>query len=38
LPPSRRHQGRAVVILGSQPILGLLLRELNGTLGGGGGS
>jgi hypothetical protein len=38
LPPSWRHQGRAVVILGSQTILGLLFRELSGTLGGGEGS
>jgi hypothetical protein len=38
LPPSPRHQGRAVVTLGSQRILDLLYRELSGTLGGGGGS
>jgi hypothetical protein len=37
LPPSR-HQGRAVVILGSQTILDLLFQELSGTLGGGEGS
>jgi hypothetical protein len=38
LPSSPRHQGRAIVILGSQRILDLLFRELSGTLGGGGGS
>jgi hypothetical protein len=38
LPSSPRHQGRAVVILGSQRILDLLFRELSGMLGGGGGS
>jgi hypothetical protein len=38
LPPSPRHEGRAVVVLGSQRILNLFLRQLRGTLGGGEGS
>jgi hypothetical protein len=38
LPSSPRHQGRAVVILGSPRIVDLLFQELSGTLGGGGGS
>jgi hypothetical protein len=35
---SPRHAGRAVVVLGSQRILDLFLRQLRGTLGGGGNS
>jgi hypothetical protein len=35
---SPRHAGRAVVVLGSQSILDLFLRQLRGTLGGGGNS
>jgi hypothetical protein len=35
LPSPPRHQGRAVVILRSQSILDLFLRQLRGTLGGG---
>jgi hypothetical protein len=38
LPSSPRHQGRAVVVLGSQRILNLFLRQLRGTLGRGGDS
>jgi hypothetical protein len=37
LPPSPRHEGRAVVVLRSQKILNLFLRQLGGILGGGGG-
>jgi hypothetical protein len=36
--PSPRHEGRAVVILRSQTILDLFLRQLQGTLGKGGDS
>jgi hypothetical protein len=36
--PSPRHEGRAVVILRSQTILELFLRQLQGTLGKGGDS
>jgi hypothetical protein len=35
LPSSPRHEGRAVVILRSQTILDLFLRQLQGTLGKG---
>lgn len=38
LPSSPRYEGRAVVVLGSQPILNLFLRQLRGTLGRGGDS
>jgi hypothetical protein len=38
LPPSPRHEGRAVVVLRSQRILDLFLRQLQGTLGKGGDS
>jgi hypothetical protein len=38
LPSAPRHQGRAVVVLRSQSILDLFLRQLRGTLGGGGDS
>jgi hypothetical protein len=38
LPSSPRHEGRAVVVLRSQRILDLLLRQLQGTLGKGGDS
>jgi hypothetical protein len=38
LPPSPRHEGRAVVVLRSQSILDLFLRQLRGTLGKGGES
>jgi hypothetical protein len=38
LPSSPRHEGRAVVVLRSQRILDLLLRQLRGTLGKGGES
>ena len=38
LPSSPRHEGRAVVVLRSQRILNLFLRQLRGMLGGGGGS
>lgn len=38
LPSSPRHEGRAVVVLRSQSILDLFLRQLRGTLGGGGNS
>jgi hypothetical protein len=38
LPSSPRHEGRAVVVLGSQRILDLFLQQLRGILGGGGGS
>jgi hypothetical protein len=36
LPSSPRHEGRAVVVLRSQRILDLFLRQLQGTLGKGG--
>ena len=36
LPSSPRHRGRAVVVLLSQRILDLFLRQLRGTLGKGG--
>jgi hypothetical protein len=36
LPSSPRHAGRAVVVLRSQRILDLFLRQLRGTLGKGG--
>jgi hypothetical protein len=36
--PSPRPEGRAVVVLGSQRILNLFLRQLGGILGGGGDS
>ena len=36
--PSPRHEGRAVVVLRSQRILDLFLRQLRGTLGKGGES
>jgi hypothetical protein len=32
LPASRRHEGRAVIVLGSRTILSLFLRQLRGTL------
>jgi hypothetical protein len=35
---SPRHEGRAVVVLRSQRVLNLFLRQLRGMLGGGGGS
>jgi hypothetical protein len=35
LPPSPRHEARAVVVLRSQRILDLFLRQLHGTLGRG---
>jgi hypothetical protein len=38
LPSSPRHEGRAVVVLRSQRILELFLRQLRGTLGKGGES
>jgi hypothetical protein len=38
LPSSPRHEGRAVVVLGTQRILNLFLRQLHGTLGRGGDS
>jgi hypothetical protein len=38
LPWSPRHEGRAVVVLRSQRILDLFLRQLRGILGGGGDS
>jgi len=38
LPSPPRHEGRAIVILRSQSILDLFLRQLSGTLGGGGNS
>jgi hypothetical protein len=38
LPSSPRHQGQAVVVLRSQRILHLFLRQLRGTLGRGGDS
>jgi hypothetical protein len=38
LPSPPRHEGRAVVVLRSQNILDLFLRQLHGTLGGGGNS
>jgi len=33
-----RHEGRAIVVLRSQSILEMFLRQLSGTLGGGGSS
>jgi hypothetical protein len=36
LPSSPRHEGRAVIVLRSQRILDLFLRQLQGTLGKGG--
>jgi hypothetical protein len=36
--PSSPHEGRAVVVLRSQTILNLFLRQLRGTLGRSGGS
>ena len=36
--PSSRHEGRAVVVLRSQRVLNLLLRQLRGMVGGGGDS
>jgi hypothetical protein len=36
LPSSPRHEGRAVVVLHTRTILGLFLRQLQGTLGKGG--
>jgi hypothetical protein len=38
LPSSPRHGGRAVVVLRSERILNLFLRQLGGILGGGGDS
>jgi hypothetical protein len=38
LPSSPRHEGRAVIVLRSQRILDLFLRQLRGTLGKGGDS
>jgi hypothetical protein len=38
LPPSPRYPGRAVVVLRSQRIINLFLRQLGGTLGRGGDS
>lgn len=38
LPSSPRHECRAVVVLRSQRVLDLLLRQLRGMVGGGGGS
>jgi hypothetical protein len=38
LPSSPRHEGRAVVVLRSQRVLNLFLRQLRGVLGGGGNS
>jgi hypothetical protein len=38
LPSSPRYEGEAVVVLGSQRILTLFLRQLRGTLGRGGDS
>jgi len=38
LPPSPRHEARAVVVLRSQRILNLFLRQLRGTLGRSGDS
>jgi hypothetical protein len=38
VPSSPRHEGRAVVVLRSQRILDLFLRQLRGTLGKGGDS
>jgi hypothetical protein len=37
-PPGARHDGRAVVVLGSQTVLDLFLRQLRGALGRGGDS
>jgi hypothetical protein len=37
LPSSPRHEGRAVVVLRSQRIFDLFVRQLRGTLGRGGG-
>ena len=36
LPSSPRHEGRAVVVLRSQSVLGLFLRQFRGVLGNGG--
>jgi len=36
--PAPRHEGRAVVVLRSQRIFDLFVRQLHGTLGRGGGS
>jgi len=38
LPSPPRHEGRAIVVLRSQSILEMFLRQLSGTLGGGGSS
>jgi hypothetical protein len=38
LPASPRREGRAVVVLRSQSVFSLFLRQLRGTLGGGGDS
>jgi hypothetical protein len=38
LPPSPRPEGQAVVVLRSQTIINLFLRQLHGTLGRGGDS
>jgi hypothetical protein len=38
LPSPPRHEGRAVVVLRSQTMLDLFLRQLRGTLGEGGNS
>jgi hypothetical protein len=38
LASSPQHEGRAVVVLRAQRILGLFLRQLRGIFGGGGGS
>ena len=38
VPSAPRHEGRAVVVLRSQTILDLFLRQLQGTLGKGGDS
>jgi hypothetical protein len=38
LPSSSRHEGRAVVVLRSQRVFSLFLRQLRGMLGGGEGS
>lgn len=37
-PSSPRNEGRAVVVLRSERVLNLFLRQLRGMLGGGGGS
>jgi hypothetical protein len=36
VPSAPRHEGRAVVVLRSQRIFDLFLRQLRGTLGKGG--